>query len=249
MSQETVYLCAHTDDKKYTDTEIPKAELQQNFYKKITQSTIRNENALNNRIWREKKIYWRLDSDYEWIDKKTLEKMIRAAFLEASLQTPLVINQMRRKHGDAHLLISFVHSKDEPYFAKKKGVLAFGYGPSGGLGGDITMNADKLWWLGPKLTAKEAFEKGMIENYDRNHPNNTIKTYDPLHTMKHEGGHALGMRHLTETSQRKSEIMYPFYNGLRKFGPNDIAYLQRLYGKSSLSHKILELFRNRIQRF
>jgi len=112
------------------------------------------------------------------------------------------------------------------------------------------MNASKPWWLGRQLTAKEAFNIGMIERFDPAYPDNIIQTYDPLHTMKHEGGgHSLGMRHLEDSNLRYAAIMYPFYNGLRRFGTEDLAYLHRLYGSASLSHRIKTILGNRISNF
>lgn len=175
--------------------------------------------------------------------------MIRSAFLESSIQTPLIINQRRKETSDAQIIINWLGKKDEPYF-KSDSTLAFGYGPSKGLGGNITMNSDVLWRLDKTpLTVKQAFELGYILDYDRNHPDNVMRTYDPLHTIKHEGGHALGMRHIEIESERFSAVMYPFYNGLRKFGGADNKYLTDLYGKSSISHQIKEYLRNKINSF
>ena len=209
-----------------------------------------NSNALNNRVWDESPIYWQNDSDYDFISSDKLEKMIKLAFLESSFETPLVIRQRHRLTADAQIKIRWLKKEDDPYFKQTTGVLAYAYGPSGGIGGDITMNASKPWWLGKRLTAREAFNIGLIERFDPAHPDNFIQTYDPLHTMKHEGGgHSLGMRHLTDSSLRYTAILYPFYNGLRKFGEADKNYLHELYGKASVSHRIKEMLLNRITSF
>lgn len=238
-------VCVHTNDKKYT-----LVEALSSLDSPVTHATKYNNKALNNSIWAEKNIYWRLDSNYEWIDRKTLEKLTRLAFLEASLHTPLVINQKRRSTSDAQIIINYLGKKDEPYFTSDS-ILASGYGPAQGLGGNITMNADVIWRLPSlgKLTVKQAFDLGMIDNYDRNHPDNILRTYDPLHTEKHEGGHALGMRHIELESERYTATMYPYYNGTRKFGDADINYLTDLYGKASVIHETKEYLRNKILNF
>ena len=240
-----MHVCIHTNDKKYHEIE----SLSSITLETITHATKPNLTALNNSIWAEEKIYWRMDSTYQWIDTKTIEKMIRSAFLEASIQTPLIINQKRKSTSDAQIIINWLGKKDEPYF-KTDSTLAYGYGPSKGLGGNITMNSDALWRLDKtKLTVKQAYDLGMIADYDRNYPDNIVRTYDPLHTIKHEGGHALGMRHIELESEKLTSIMYPYYNGLRQFGKADLSYLIELYGKSSLSHEIKEYLRNKILHF
>ena len=250
----THHICVHTDDKKYSELQIEPTEFSSQSLTTITHGTTSNTNALNNQIWDDSEtIYWTNDTDYEFISEKDQIKLIKLALLESSFQTPLVIRQRKRKSADAQLKINWLKMKDERYF-KSTGTLAFGYGPGRGLGGDVTMNADVLWLLRkpgePKLTVKEAFDLGYIENYDKNYPDNIIKTYDPLHTMKHEaGGHAMGMRHITDVAQKSTAIMYPYYNGLRKFGDADKNYLWDLYGKASLSHKIKEILLKRIQGF
>ena len=230
-------LCVHTSDKHYTTHEEEKIP-------QISEKTKYNKNALNSSIWDEKEIYWRCDSKYEWIDDKMMNKLIKFAFLESSMSTPLRIR--KTNHGDAHIIINWLGNKDDKYFTSPS-ILAYAWGPGMGLGGNVTMNSDVLWLLRKEpLTAKEAKEKGYIENYSN--PTNIIRHYDPLHTLKHEGGgHALGLNHITDINQRDKSIMFPYYNGLRKFGDADITYLQSLYGKSSVGKQITDGIRSRIE--
>lgn len=241
----TCSVCLHTNDKKYQEFTPPAFQIEN----PITHATKFHSKALNNSIWAEKKIYWRMDSNYQWIDTKTIERMLRASFLEASMHTPLIINQKRRSTSDAHIIINWLGKKDEPYF-KSDSTLAFGYGPAKGLGGNITMNSDVIWRLDTTpLTVEEAYNLGMIENYDRNNPDNILRTYDPLHTTKHEGGHALGMRHIELESERYTATMFPFYNGTRRFGAADLNYLGELYGEASVYHETKEYLRDKIFNF
>jgi len=235
--------CVHTNDKKYSYSEIPEQS------RTITHQTIPHPNALGKRIWDEETIYWKRESGYEYLTDRQIDGMIKMAFLEASIETPLVIRKKNRNMSDAHTIINFLGKKDDSYF-KSDSTLAYGYGPAPGIGGDITFNADVLWLLRKEpLTMKEAFDLGYIDNYNKEFPNSTKKFYDPLHTMKHEGGHTLGMNHLTSLNLTKTAVMYPYYNGLRRFGDADINYLQSLYGKSSVPHIIKETLLARIQRF
>lgn len=237
-------VCVHTANKKYSLRPEFSLEFSSVDYSApVKHSTVLNEDALGGRIWSgEEPIYWNLESDYEWLTQKELENICKGAFLEPSFETPLVIRN--RKTADVQLKIKFLGQKDEKYFTSPS-ILAFAWGPSTGLGGDITMNADVLWLLrNTPLTAKEAKELGYIDNYS--YPESKIKYYDPVHTLKHEGGHALGMRHVEDEKYRYEAVMFPFYNGLRMFGKPDIKYLTDLYGSASISHWFKEVLRARI---
>ncbi len=242
----TRQICVHSKDKKYVNHDVRESQFSsQSFNGTLTHGTIPNDNALNKQVWDNSEIiYWTNDSDYEHISLKDQEKIIKLALLESSLETPLVIRQRKRKSADAQIKINWLKKKDEKYF-KSDSTLAFGYGPGWGLGGNTTMNADVLWIprridAGP-MTVKEAYDLGYIENYNREFPNSSVKTYDPLHTLKHEcGGHNLGCNHLTDVNLRYSAVMFPYYNGLRRFGTADKKYLHSLYGKASVNHKIKE---------
>lgn len=251
----THQICVHTNDKHYFDMPVEKANIStKSWNESITHATIANTDALNDQIWDENEIiYWKRESGYEFIDDKIMDKMIKASLLESGLQTPLVIRQRKKQTADAQIIINWLGAKDERFFKDRASVLGFAYGPGRGIGGDCTMNSDHLWLLRKdKLTMLEAFEKGYIDEsrFDRDHVNNTIKFYDPLHTLKHEiGGHALGMRHIQDVSQKFKAVMYPFYNGLRRFGNTDLAYLWDLYGNASVNHKIKEIILNKIFSF
>lgn len=242
-------VCVHTDDKVYSD----KPELQASHFSALnigTHKLISNLNALNNKVWDENEvIYWQLDSEYKWLDKKIQIDIMKDALLETSLTTKLKIRQKRRQSGDAHIKINWLGAKDEKYFRDRKGVLAFAYGPQVGIGGDCTFNADKIWRLPSqgKLTVKDAFDQGMIPDYDRSRPNNIMRTFDPYHTAKHElGGHSCGMRHITDVNQRLFAIMYPYYNGLRMFGKTDLDYLFELYTKMGYWQRAIRIAQNKM---
>jgi hypothetical protein len=244
-------VCIHTDNKKYTDTE--RLSSSDFSYSNIGTHKLKdNIIALNKKIWDSSEtVYWQMDSEYKYLTYKEQIEIIKIAFLETSLLTPLKIRQKRRQTGDAHIKINWLGAKDEKFFRNRPSTLAFAYGPQMGVGGDCTMNADRLWLLRKTpLKITEAYEKGYISKYDSNHPNNTIKYYDPVHTMKHEvGGHSCGMKHLTDTDFKHTEIMYPYYNGKRTFGPYDKDYLFELYGKSNIWHRISRFIQHRMNIF
>jgi len=240
-------ICIHTDDKQYNLHSVERTKLARLDLKVINENTKPNPNALGGRIWADTELYWKRETSYRWIDDATMDKMITAALLEASIRTPLKIRKKNRKMSDTQLVINWLGKKDDSYLTSPS-ILGYTWGPGAGLGGNCVMNSDALWLLRTTpLTAKEAKELGYIENYAN--PTNTIKYFDPLHTLKHEMGHGLGMKHLTEQKYATSEIMYPFYNGLRKFGTADINYLISLYGKASVNKMILDTITSKIANF
>lgn len=246
-------VCIHTDDKRYTQT----PDMPESAFSSInigTHKTVSHPEALNTLIWDSSEVvYWQLDSQYAHLTEKEHIDLIRLAFLETSLLTPLKIRQKRRQTGDAHIKINWIGAKDEKFFKDRPSVLAFAYGPESGIGGDITMNTDHIWYLGKnKLTMQEAFESGYIDEskFDREHPNNILRSFDPLHTMKHEGGgHSCGMKHLENVNLKSTAIMYPFYNGQRVFSDADKDYLFRLYGKSNVWTRITNYIRHKMNQF
>ena len=233
-------ICVHTSDKHYTQKTSPE------FSTSPIGKTKPNMDALGGMIWDSSEtLYWSLDSDYKWLTKDEQTNIIKSAFLETSLATPLKIQQRRKETADPQIHINWLGKKDYPYFTSES-ILACAYGPASGIGGDVTMNADVLWLLRKTpLTAKEAKEKGYIGEYSQ--ANNEIRYYDPVHTMKHEaGGHACGLKHLESPALMKLAIMYPYYNGLRNFGNADIEYVQQLYGKSTKIDRISKLVQNKM---
>ena len=224
----------------------PKFSDDPNF---ITEATEPNTDALGDRVWAEKNLYWRLDSDTPDIEGRKQEiNLIKLAFLEASLRTNLIIRGRRKQSQDAHIVINFTH--EDRFFKDRPNVLAYAWGPRRGLGGDITFNDAHIWTVnGLPISGKEAVERGLVENAS---PDSRLRTYDALHTMKHEGGHALGMPHL-ESAIYNRNVMYPFYNGQRHFQTGDLILLHKLYDEAGFGHRMrvnLERYLfNKISRF
>jgi hypothetical protein len=233
-------VCIH-EPKTYTLSDsdaIPSFSIKRNLAFQDAPRLIKTtEHAISNYIWNKDygAVTWQLESDSpDFGNRKDQIKLFKRVFFQASIETPLIINQKRRGTAEADIVITFQGSKDNPFFKKRKSALAYAYGASSGIGGDITFNDDYIWTLdGKPITALEAYEKGLIKGFDD--PTNKIKTFDAQHTGTHEGGHALSMDHLSDCN---GCVMFDFYNGKRKFHVNDLAYLHRLYGKSGVSHRI-----------
>ena len=158
------------------------------------------------------------------------------------------IRQRKRKSADAQIKINWLSKKDESYF-KSDSTLAFAYGPGRGVGGNCTMNADVAWGIKGEVLPGIEFAERFGRTVQYNDAVRRYKVYDAQHTLKHEiGGHALGMRHIDKAENKLNDIMYPYYNGKRRFGPGDLEYLHRLYGKSNINHRIKEMLLRRIFR-
>ena len=239
----TTQVCIH-EPKKYTLSEsdaIPNFSIKRNlsFLEDAPRLKLYSDpdDILGNRIWNVDAgaVTWRLESDSsDFGNRKDQIKLFKRVFFQASIETDLIIQQKRRGTAEADILINFTGAKDDNFFKNRPSVLAYAYGASTGIGGDITFNDDHIWTLdGKPITALDAYEKGLIVGFDD--PTNKIKTYDAQHTGTHEGGHSLSMKHLDSCN---GCVMFPYYNGSRKFHSNDLAYLHRLYGKAGVSHKI-----------
>lgn len=235
------HICVHELDPsgkpgtyKFEEATVPEPKFSHdaNF---ITEATKTNEFGLGKRVWAEKNIYWRLDSDTPDIEGRKQEiELIRLAFLETSLKTNLIIRGRRKQSQDAHIVINW--TTEDRFFKDRPNTLAYAWGPREGLGGDITFNDAHIWTVnGKPILGKAAVEAGLVENA---HPDHLLKTYDALHTMKHEGGgHAIGMPHL-ESQNFSDNIMFPYYNGQRNFQSGDLDLLYKLYDKSSFGHRM-----------
>ena len=203
-----------------------------------------NPDSISNKVWNPDAgpLYWKLDSDTPDIEGIELEiKLFKRVFLQIGMQTDLVIRRRRRQTADAQMVIGF--TSEDPFFKNRPSVLAYAYGPAEGIGSDITFNDNHIWTLdGKPITAKEAYEKGLIEGFSN--PDNKLRTYDAQHTGLHEGGHAVGMEHIPRSVG--TAVLNPMYNGLRRFSNLDLKLLWQLNGKASVSHRIIEMLLARI---
>jgi hypothetical protein len=148
----------------------------------------------------------------------------------------------RVRSGTADIEMRFLTKADDKMFRDKPGTLAYAYFPNGQkIGGDITFNDSVIWTTnGKPVNAHKVFP-------DKYKPSTKTKlrTYNMVHTLLHECGHAIGLKHC---QQHKDCIMYPYYNGKVQLHSHDVQRIQSIYGERKLSQRIIDYFRRRMLR-
>jgi hypothetical protein len=245
-------VCFHTTDSGYSIQNVALKELSSirtSVSDMIEAKTKPHPDALGGRIWDpDETLYWQMDTEYDFLTYDQQIDIIKDCALQPSLLTKLKIQQRRRKTADAQIVWNWLGAKDEPYLKKHQSVLAFAIGPGGGIGGDITMNADQLWLLrDTPLRADEAKKLGYIENFED--PTNHVTYYDPKSTGGHEFGHALGMEHISAQHFSKIALMFPYYNKLRHYGEPDLEYIFRLYPKIPHWKRVARVLEHKMGKF
>jgi len=130
------------------------------------------------------------------------------------------------------ITLEFRTSKHDELFRERPGTLAYAYFPGqGDVSGIIVFNDDYIWGLAEGSTP--------VTNPDGSISN--VKVYNIVHTLIHEIGHSLGLRHIEDC--RKC-VMYPFYNDEVQLKPQEILDIRKKYGsrlfRNWLRYKILK---------
>ena len=164
-------------------------------------------------------------------DFDDLRKALNLAMTSWDIEIPVKLKYISNKTADINLEFSV----SDKYFTDSPGVLAYAYFPdSGDLSGKIVFNDNYLWSIdGKPISAAEYTRRTgkPVSDY-----NNMFATYNILHTLIHEIGHSLGLIH----SNFKTDVMYPFYNGVTELSYNDILRITNKYGKSTNNKRIKE---------
>ena len=171
-------------------------------------------------------------------DIARLRSTLNLAMTIWDIEIPITLKYVKENSD-----ITLEFSTTDKYFTDSPGVLAYAYFPnSGKLSGKIVFNDNYLWSItGKPITAAEYMK---ITGKQVSNPNNLFSTYNILHTLIHEIGHSLGLRH----SNFNNDVMYPFYNGVIELSNNDITRMQSKYGSSLPDKRIKAWLKRRISR-
>ena len=169
------------------------------------------------------------------------DKSLTIALRQWGLRTKEV-RFKRIKSGTADIEMRFVRKEDDKFFRDRPTTLAYAYFPNGRkIGGDITFNDSVVWSTNGKSVNAHKVDP---QNYPP-HTKTKIRTYNIIHTLLHECGHAIGLKHCPN---HKTCIMYPYYNGRVVLHDHDVERIQKIYGKRSIGGWIISYFRDRLER-
>ena len=137
---------------------------------------------------------------------------------------PTVLDLVK-KNENPDITLEFADKENDPFFKERPTVLAYAYYPKTSQQGVIRFSDEHIWSLDGKPIPAPYDPTGRTK----------FKTYNLLHTLIHEIGHSMGLKH-SEGSGLEKTVMYPFYNEQLDLTDYDIDRIVAVYGSRQWPH-------------